>query len=471
MANTKIIATLGPASKDQGLIRDLILAGVDVFRVNMSHGSYELVKEILENVRKVCAHTKTNIPVFMDLRGPKIRIGLIENDEATLEKGKMCTINADPKTPGNASVFGTDYKYILTDVDKGDTVLLDDGKIVLEVDSVDEKGVKCVIKTGGLLKSRKGLMLPGKEIKLPALSDKDIADVKYGMELGFDGFMLSFVQKSQDVIELHGVMRSCGGERPVISKIESAKGIENLETIAEVSDALLVARGDLGVELPVWELPFAQSQIIKAAREKRKPVIVATEMLESMITNSRPTRAEVSDVAGAVTGGADLVMLSGETAVGKYPVLAVEFMDRTLEHAEKMLAKPERVIDLNSDHIMSESVACSAVQLSKNIKAAAILIYTKKGFSARMISYFAPLCPIYVFSEDPATARMCSIYRSTLPFVLSNKPENFEQFMTDSVEFLIDKNLLKKGDPVVAVNVAGHSCSITHQNSIKVFAC
>jgi len=471
MANTKIIATLGPASKNKDLINDLILAGVDVFRVNMSHGSYDLVKEILENVRKVCEDTKTNVPVFMDLRGPKIRIGLIENDEVMLEKGNFCTINADFKTPGSASVFGTDYRHILTDVDKGDMVLLDDGKIVLEVEYAGNNGVKCVIKTGGLLKSRKGLMLPGKEIKLPALSDKDIADVKYGMELGFDGFMLSFVQKSQDVIELQGVMRSCGGTKPVISKIESVKGLENLDSIAEVSDALLVARGDLGVELPVWELPFAQSQIIKAAHTHRKPVIVATEMLESMITNSRPTRAEVSDVAGAVTGGADVVMLSGETAVGKYPVLAVEIMNRTLEHAERMLTKPERIIDLKSDHIMSESVACSAVQLSKNIKAAAILIYTKKGFSARMISYFAPVCPIYVFSEDQSTARMCNIYRSTLPFVLSCEPENFEQFMTDAVKFLIDKNLLKKGDSVVAVNVTGHSCSLMHPNSIKVFAC
>jgi len=471
MANTKIIATLGPASKNEGLIHDLIVAGVDVFRVNMSHGSYELVKEILENVRKVCAHTKTNVPVFMDLRGPKIRIGLIENDEVMLEKGKMCTINADPKTPGNASIFGTDYRYILTDVDKGDAVLLDDGKIVLEVESVDSKGVKCIVKTGGLLKSRKGLMLPGKEIKLPSLSDKDIADVKYGMELGFDGFMLSFVQKSQDVIELQGVMRSCGGTKPVISKIESVKGLENLSSIAEVSDALLVARGDLGVELPVWELPFAQSQIIKAAREKRKPVIVATEMLESMITNSRPTRAEVSDVAGAVTGGADLVMLSGETAVGKYPVLAVEFMDRTLEHAEKMLPKPERTIDTQSCHIISESVSFSAVQLSKNIKAAAILIYTKKGFSARMISYFAPLCPIYVFSEDPVTARMCNIYRGAIPFVLSIEPEDFEQFLNESVAFLKDGDLLKKGDSVVAVNVTGHNSSVNHPNSIKVFVC
>ena len=216
MANTKIIATLGPASKNEVLIRDLIIAGVDVFRVNMSHGSYELVKEILENVRKVCEDTKTNVPVFMDLRGPKIRIGLIENDGVILEKGSFCTITADVKTLGNASVFGTDYSHILTDVDKGDIVLLDDGKIVLEVESVDSKGVKCVIKTGGLLKSRKGLMLPGKEIKLPSLSDKDIADVKYGMELGFDGFMLSFVQKSQDVIELQGIMLSYGKILPVI---------------------------------------------------------------------------------------------------------------------------------------------------------------------------------------------------------------------------------------------------------------
>lgn len=471
MSNTKIIATLGPASSEKKAIRDLVLAGVDVFRVNMSHGGYDLVKEIIENVRAVCDETKTNIPVFMDLRGIKLRVGIIENDSVMLETGKTCTITADIKTPGNALSFGTDYKNILTDVFKGDTVLLDDGKIVLEVESADKNGAKCVIKTGGSLKSRKGLMFPGKEIKLPALTEKDIADAKFGMELGFDGFMLSFVQKGADVTDLKKVMGSCGEIKPVISKIESVKGLENLSEIAEVSDALLVARGDLGVELPVWELPYAQSQIIKAAHEKRKPVIVATEMLESMIVNSRPTRAEVSDVAGAVTGGADLVMLSGETAVGKYPVRSVEIMDRTLEHAEKMLSKPEKTVDLKSEHLMSESVACCAVQLSKNTNAAAILIYTKKGFSARMISFFAPLCPIYVFSENPETARICNIYRGTLPFVLSTAPDSFEYFLNEAAEFLKSKKLLKKGDSVVAVNVTGRESSLIHPNSIKVFVC
>jgi pyruvate kinase len=315
------------------------------------------------------------------------------------------------------------------------------------------------------------LMLPGKEIKVPVLSQKDIADAKFGMSCNVDGFMLSFVQRAGDIKELQEVMKSCGQVLPVISKIESRAGLDNLPEIVKASDGILVARGDLGVELPVWELPYAQAMIIKEAHKDKKPVIVATEMLESMIFNSRPTRAEVSDVAAAVTGGADVVMLSGETAVGKFPAKAVKIMDNTLLHAEKNLDIPKKSIDRSSSHILADGVSHSAVELSKILSAKAILIYTRSGFTARIVSYFAPSVPIYVFSESGHTARLCNLYRGTFPFKLTKRPENFEYFLGESTSFLVSKGLLSKGDKVVAVNVTGKHGTYDHSNSIKVFVC
>ncbi|HPS31700.1 MAG TPA: pyruvate kinase [bacterium] len=470
MTNTKIICTLGPASSDTNTIKELILSGADVFRINMSHGDHDNARKLIQTVRQVSSELGRMIPVFMDLQGKKLRTGIFENDSAELIANSMCIITTE-KITGTAERFSTDYKGLCNDMKPGDCVLIDDGKVVLEVIQASETEIRCRIVTGGTVKSRKGLMLPGKEINLPALSTKDIADAKCGLEIGVDGFMLSFVQKASDIIELQEIMKSCGSVLPVIAKIESAKGIENLLSIADIADAILVARGDLGVELPVWELPPVQVKIIDTAKKARKPVIVATEMLESMITNSRPTRAEVSDVASAVTQGADVVMLSGETAVGKYPVKAVTIMDRTLEQAEILLKKPAKKIDPESPHLLAECVSFSAVDLSKNLNAQAIVIYTHSGFTARQISHFAPIVPIYVFSSDIHIARICNLFRGTQTFLLPEKPESFESFLEQSIEILVKKELIRKKDTIVAVNVTGKNNDITHANSIKVFNC
>lgn len=470
MTNTKIICTLGPASSDSGIIKELIMSGADIFRINMSHGDHERAGRLIRIIREVSSGLDRMIPVFMDLQGKKLRTGIFENDSAELIANNICIITTE-KITGTAERFSTDYKHLCNDMKTGDCVLIDDGRIVLEVLRASDTEIQCKVITGGTVKSRKGLMLPGKEINLPALSEKDIADVKCGMEIGVDGFMLSFVQKSSDILELHDLMKSLGGVLPVIAKIESRKGIENLLSIAETADAILVARGDLGVELPVWELPPMQIKIIDTAKKARKPVIVATEMLESMIENSRPTRAEVSDVASAVTQGADVVMLSGETAMGKYPVKAVTIMDRTLEQAELLLKKPAKKIDPESQHILAECVSFSAVDLSKNLNAQAIIIYTRSGFTAREISHFAPSVPIYVFSSDIGIARTCNLFRGTKTFLLPEKPESFESFLEQSIGILMKKELIRKKYTIVAVNVTGRNNDITHANSIKVFNC
>lgn len=470
MAFTKIISTLGPASYKAETIKELITAGVDIFRINMSHGSHENASLYLNNIRRACEELEKNIPVFMDLRGPKIRIGMIENDAAELKEGGEFTVTSEQVT-GDSSRVSTDYAHITKQVHKDDTILLDDGKIVLKVIETRMNDVICKVISGGILRSRKGLMLPGKEILLPALSTKDIEDVKFGIKNGIDGFMLSFVQKPQDISELHGIMRSCGNILPVISKIESAKGIENLKAITEISDGILVARGDLGVELPVWELPPIQEQIVNTSQADKKPAIVATEMLESMISSNRPTRAEVSDVATAVTNGADAVMLSGETAIGKYPVQAVKIMDRTLEQAEKLMKKPVRNIDPDSEHLLADSVSFSAVELSRNLKVKAIVLYSESGFTARTVAHFAPSVPIYVFTTDINTARICNIYRGTETFMLDNKPKNFDDFLANITKTLLMKNLADTGDTIVAANVTGSNRDYSHSNSIKVFNC
>jgi len=470
MAFTKIISTLGPASYTTDLMKDLIRSGVDIFRINMSHGSYPDALLYLSNIREASLELEKHIPVFMDLRGPKIRIGVIEGDEVELFEGEEILITTE-KVQGSAKKISTDYSHIAKQVEIGDTILLDDGKIVIKVIASGKSDVQCKIISGGMLRSRKGLMLPGKEILLPALSKKDIEDVKFGIENGIDGFMLSFVQKQENISELHDIMQSFGKILPVISKIESAKGIENLEAITKISDGILVARGDLGVELPVWELPPMQEYIINIAQKDKKPVIVATEMLESMINNNRPTRAEISDVATAVTEGADAVMLSGETAIGKYPVQAVNIMDRTLEQAEKLMKKPTRTIDPQSDHLLSDSVSFSAVELSRNLNAKAIVLYSESGFTARTVAHFAPSVPIYVFTSNIHTARICSIYRGTETFLLEKKPENFDSFLAEITTTLLTKELAKTGDIIVAANVTGRNSNSSQANSVKVFIC
>lgn len=470
MAKAKIITTLGPATNTKEAMMELIAAGADVFRLNMSHGDYDAATVIINNARAASDESGEYIPLFMDLRGPKLRIGKIEGEQVTLADGQDFRITIKP-IMGSKDIVSTDYIDLPDDVREGSTILLDDGQIILKVLSTSDDEVLCRVETGGVLKSNKGMALPGVHVKIPALTDKDIKDVGFGIDSAVDGFMLSFVQKREDIHELHGVMRAKGKILPVIAKIETSSALQHLDDIAEVADGLLVARGDLGVELPIWQLPSAQKKIIETAHRHRKPVVVATEMLESMVTKTRPTRAEVTDVSNASLNGADLMMLSAETASGKYPFKAVKIMDQIAEEAEKSMGHEFREVCCSGRLLLSESVSYSAVTLASSLKASAIILYTMSGFTARIISYIRPDVPIYAFTGSKHIARYCNIFRDITPFILEKEPMSFDEFAGDAVKFLVSKKILKQGDTVVATNINSNPSGNRKSNIIRVFQC
>lgn len=468
MTKTKIITTLGPVTATVEMMRALIEAGADVFRLNMSHGDHEKAAAIIANARKAAEAEGRFIPLFMDLRGPKLRIGTMEKDEATLAEGAEFTITTKP-VAGNAAIVSTDYPHLPTDAREGLTILLDDGQIVLKVLRVEGNEVKCRVEVGGVLKSNKGMALPGVRVKLPALTEKDIVDARFGIAQDVDGFMLSFVQHREDILDLHRLMLTSGGLRPVIAKIETASALDELADIAAVADALLVARGDLGVELPIQQLPHAQKLIVEAAHAARKPAIVATEMLESMIQKNRPTRAEVTDVAHAVGDGADAVMLSAETASGKYPVKAVKTMDAIALEAERYLPPSfKEIAKENGRMLLSEGLSYAAVKLADNINADGLILYSMSGYTARIAAYFRPGTPVYAFTGDILVARVMNLFRGVQAFVLDEEPDTFDSFIEAALPLLTAQKLLDPGQTVVAANVSSTATIHRHSNAIRV---
>ncbi|HOW52480.1 MAG TPA: pyruvate kinase [bacterium] len=468
MTKTKIITTLGPATATVEMMRALIAAGADIFRLNMSHGDHEKAAAIIMNARQAAELEGRFIPLFMDLRGPKLRIGKMEKDEATLAEGGEFTITTRP-VAGNAALVSTDYPYLPGDVHEESTILLDDGQIVLKVLAVTGNDVKCRVIVGGVLKSNKGMALPGVRVKLPALTDKDKVDARFGMEQGVDGFMLSFVQHRADILDLHRLMQEQGLLLPVIAKIETASALDELADIAAIADALLVARGDLGVELPIAQLPHAQKTIVTAAHAARIPAIVATEMLESMIVKNRPTRAEVTDVAHAVADGADAVMLSAETASGKYPVKAVMTMDAVAEEAERHLPPSfKEIAKQNGRMLLSEGLSYAAVKLADNINADALILYSISGYTARIAAYFAPSTPIFAFTGDGHVARVMNLFRGVRGLVLEQDPDTFDDFIATALPFLLARELILPGQTVVAANVSSTATTRRHANAIRV---
>lgn len=466
MAKTKILATLGPSCSDKKTILDLIEVGADAFRINMSHGTAETVRPIFEEVKAAIAESGKSVPVFFDLRGPKLRIGKITGGEFLLNDGDTLTITTEKVEEGTTRI-STDYHALHREVSPGKTILLDDGQIVCTVTEINGNDVVTRVETGGLLKSNKGMALPGIEVDIPALTDKDIGDVELGMELGADGFMLSFVQKPEDIFELHGVMRAKRKRLPVIAKIETYAAIKNLEGIAEVADALLVARGDLGVEMPIYSIPKYQKKIIDTAHKYRKPAIVATEMLESMVHKIRPTRAEVSDISSAVRDGADMMMLSAETAVGKYPHGAISIMNQIARETEKGMPPVETIPEL-PEHPVPEMVCNAAVNLAHSLNARALILYTESGFTARISSMFRPNLHIVAFTATKEISDYLNIYRGVVPIVLDKDPGSFDVFITQAQKILIEKGIFKNGDIVVATNI-NRKMNLTKSNSIRVF--
>lgn len=451
MTKTKIVATLGPATSSAEMIEELILAGVDVFRLNASHGSPEQRTETTALIRSAARDIGTHISILLDLQGPKIRVGSFEGGEVLLVEGGEFNITTEPLI-GNASIVSTTYGNFARDVKPGDRVLLADGTLELEVLDADGVTARCRVKRGGLLSDRKGINLPGAQLSTPSLTRADMANLDAGLEAGIDLVAMSFVRKPSDVLRLRLFLEERGANLPIIAKIEKPEAVDQIAEIINESDGVMVARGDLGVELPMEQVPFIQKSIIEQARRAGKFVITATQMLESMIENATPTRAEISDVANAIYDGTDAVMLSGETSIGKYPLEAVRIMDRTAKQAEESNRRYGfREVAQRSEYLtQAEIVSDAAYQAAKSSNAAAIVVFTASGSSARLISRYRPPVPIFAFTPSEQVARSLGIVYGVKPVIAPNLTST-DEMLTQMDRILLERGWVKARESVVFV--------------------
>ena len=448
--NTKIVATVGPASSDKETLRNLIIAGVDIFRLNFSHGKHHEKKEIIDTVLELNKELKVHTGILADLQGPKIRIGEMENDGIDLEQGDVITL-VNEKCIGTKEKIYMSYEKFPQDVKVGEIILVDDGTLQFKVISTDKKTtVKLEAVYAGRLKSNKGVNLPDTKTSLPCLTEKDLIDLEFVMTLPVNWIALSFVREANDVKELRKILNANNNPMKIIAKIEKPEAVENIDKIIKASNGIMVARGDLGVEVAMERLPIIQKSIINKCIQKSKPVIVATQMMDSMINNPSPTRAEVTDVANAVLDGTDAVMLSGETATGKYPVIVVEAMNKIILEAEKHYQwqgkRPKP--DPKSATFMSDVLCFNAAKNASDIKAKAVVGMTISGYTAFKISSYRPSSKIYIFSEN-------RLILSTLNLVWGvrcyyyNKFTTTDETIADVNEILRMRKIVKGGDMVV----------------------
>ncbi len=410
LRKTKVVATIGPASDAEDTLKEMIGAGMNVARLNLSHGSRSEHAARLARIRNVSEAIGANIAIMADTRGIEIRTGVLDGGSASLDPGKRFDLHMDGRA-GGASGVSVSYTGLAEDVEPGVSILLDDGAIELSVESVAEGTIRCRVVRGGMLRDNKGVNLPGIELRLNAMSDENQEDLIFAAQNDFDYIAASFVQKAEDVTAIRCLLAEHGAQIPVIAKIESKAGVENLDSIVEVADGTMVARGDLGVELSMAEVPTTQKKIIRTTVMNGKPVITATQMLDSMERNLRPTRAEVSDVANAILDGSSAVMLSGETAVGKYPVESVRTMAALALRAEASLREYgylQKILS-HASNLVTEAVSQAAITMAHHLDAAAILTLTETGFTSRSISKFRPDCPILALTTSPQVVRKLSM--------------------------------------------------------------
>ena len=446
----KIIATIGPVSRSKEMIWKLHQAGANIFRMNFSHGDHSDHIQVINWVRELNEEHGTNICLLQDLQGPKIRTNMIEDDGVEIKAGDTIEIESGDFV-GNAKRISTTYETIAEDVKPGDSILIDDGNLELEVLNTDGKSVTAKVIFGGLLKSRKGINLPSTAISVPSLTEKDTKDLLFGIEHGVDWIALSFVRSAQDILDLKEIVKSKGKDIKVISKIEKPEAISNMDEIIEVTDALMVARGDLGVEIDMAKVPLIQKELISKCNAAKKPVIVATQMMESMIKNPRPTRAETNDVANAIMDGADVVMLSGESAAGDYPKEAVSAMSRIIKEVEDNTDKIYHKYydyDPNSATRLNDSLISAACQLAQESDAKAIVGMTESGFTALAIACHRPKANIYVFTNNKSLVTRLNLLFGVTAFYY-DKSSNTDETIDDVKDFLKNKGLVKKGDVVV----------------------
>ncbi len=448
MPNTKIVATLGPASDSPETVRQLLRAGVDVFRLNASHGTQEDLGRRIRTVRGLAGELGLHTGILLDLQGPKIRLGTFEGGRCSLRTGEYFTITTEP-VEGTAEVASTTYPDFAGDVKAGDRILLNDGAVELRALANDGKAVKCEVVSGGDIGDRKGINLPGVKVSAPSMTKKDISDLHFGLEHGVDFVALSFVRTANDVLRLKFILEEKECKVPVIAKIEKPEGVANLDAIMKEADGVMVARGDLGIEVALEKVPFIQKNIIRKARMMGKFVITATQMLESMIQHASPTRAEVSDVANAIYDGTDAVMLSGETAAGRYPVEAARMMDKIAGEAEASLRQRGfREPPIEGDVAIPQIIADSAYRAAKVANAVAIVVFTAGGASARLVARYRPPVPIIAFTASESAARQMALVFGAIALVAPHA-ESTDEMIGQMEGMLKERNLVRPGDRVV----------------------
>jgi pyruvate kinase len=449
---TKIIATVGPACNTEEKLIELIGAGADVFRLNFSHGSHEMHLQVINHIKNIRKKYGYTVGMLQDLQGPKIRTGEVENNGVELKVGQKLIITTE-KVIGNAERIHTSYLAMPKDVKPGDAILIDDGNLELRVVSTDKKSeIVTEVVYGGILKSKKGINLPNTAVSEPSLTDKDKEDLLFGLEQGVDWIALSFVRSSTDIDEIKSIIASKGKSTRVIAKIEKPEAMAELDAIIEKSDALMVARGDLGVEIPMQEVPLAQKMIINKCNKAGKPVIVATQMLESMIKNPRPTRAEAGDVANAVIDGADAVMLSAETASGNFPVESVSAMVSIIKAVEEKHNVYYKKFEFDQEHrnIIREKVIAGTCKIAKDINANAIVILSKTGVVNSMVSKNRPKAKIFTFTDNKELVTVFNLSWGVQPFYVNmNEFHSTDDLIETINRQLLEKGYIKKGDLVI----------------------
>ncbi|AND16365.1 pyruvate kinase [Rathayibacter tritici] len=449
MRRAKIVATLGPATSSYETIRAIIDAGVDVARMNLSHGSYDVHEGIYRIVRKAADDAGRAVAILVDLQGPKIRLGKFEGGPYALAEGDVFTITTEDVI-GTRELSGTTFKGLPDDVNPGDMLLIDDGKVAVRVTAVEGPRVVTEVVVPGNVSNNKGINLPGVAVNVPALSQKDEDDLRWAIRLGADIIALSFVRNASDIERVHEIMAEEGRKAPVIAKIEKPQAVDNLQEIIDVFDGIMVARGDLGVELPLEAVPIVQKHAVELARRWAKPVIVATQMLESMIESPRPTRAEASDVANAILDGADAVMLSGETSVGAWPVVTVQTMARIVESTEEHGL--ERIPPLGSKpRTQGGSVTLAAAEVAEFVEAKFLCVFTESGDSVRRMTRLRHGIPIIGFTPEPAVRRRMALNWGVQSFVTPRVNHTDAMFaQVDAV--LLREGLAQPGETVVVVS-------------------
>ncbi|MGW9156090.1 MULTISPECIES: pyruvate kinase [unclassified Microbacterium] len=449
MRRAKIVATLGPATSTYETVRALIDAGVDVARLNLSHGDYSVHENNYANVRRAAEDAGRAVAILVDLQGPKIRLGKFEGGPYELAKGDIFKITTEDII-GNKEISGTTFKGLPQDVKPGDFLLIDDGKVRVEVVETDGVTVTTKVIVAGAVSNNKGINLPGVAVNVPALSEKDEDDLRWGLRIGADLIALSFVRNASDVTRVHEIMAEEGVRVPVIAKVEKPQAVDALEEIVDAFDAIMVARGDLGVELPLEAVPIVQKRAVELARRNAKPVIVATQMLESMISSPVPTRAETSDVANAVLDGADAVMLSGETSVGDYPVVVVETMARIIASTEEHGL--ERIAPLTTKpRTQGGAITLAALEVAEFVDAKFLCVFTQSGDSARRLSRLRSRIPMIAFTPEPDIRRRMALtwgIRSTLVDMVQHTDLMYHQVD----EYLLGNKLAEEGDKVVVIS-------------------